>query len=98
MKLQASETEPGAWGVDLVDASGSRWSICECDHADADTAFACANKTLEDHGRIAFEAYNDAVGGKPWDGKPIPGWDAVTDKVRDGWRTAAIAARKGQRP
>lgn len=35
------------------------------------------------------------VGGRTWDGRPIPGWEAVTGKVREGWRTAALAARQG---
>ena len=51
-----------------------------------------APEMRERYGRAAFEAYNAAVGGLTWDGKPIPGWDAVTDKVREGWRVAAMAA------
>jgi len=42
-------------------------------------------------GQIAFEAYNDAVGGRTWDDRPIPGWHEVTDKVRNGWEQAASA-------
>lgn len=42
-------------------------------------------------GRLAFESYGVAVGGKTYDGKPIPGWDAVTDAVRAGWSAAAAA-------
>ncbi len=44
-------------------------------------------------GQIAFEAYNDSVGGVTWDGKPIPAWGEVTDKVRAGWTAAAKAAK-----
>lgn len=44
-------------------------------------------------GRAAFEAYNVAVGGRTWDDKPIPGWDAITEKIREAWRIAATAAR-----
>lgn len=51
-----------------------------------------APEMRERYGRAAFEAYNVAVGGLTWDGKPIPGWEAVTDKVREGWRVAAMAA------
>jgi hypothetical protein len=42
-------------------------------------------------GRLAFESYGVAVGGQTWDGKPIPGWDAVTDAVRAGWSAGAAA-------
>lgn len=43
-------------------------------------------------GRIAFEAYREAVGGKTFDGKPIPGWADLhgdADKIRAGWEAAA---------
>lgn len=96
MNLVATEMEPGSWGVDHVEPNGTRWGVCECGHGDADTALACARESLEEHGWRAFEAYNRAVvGGVTWDGKPIPGWDAVTEKVREGWRTAAFAVREG---
>ena len=49
--------------------------------------------TSEDLGRRAFEAYNASVGGLTWDGKPIPGWDAITPKIREAWCVAAEAAR-----
>lgn len=39
-------------------------------------------------GQIAFETYVEA-GGITYDGKPIPGWDAVSEKVRRGWSAAA---------
>lgn len=83
------------FGVNHRDAYGNVWSVCECGHASKDEALACAATMLDRSGRIAFESYNDAVGGVTWDGKPIPGWDAVTEKVREGWRTAAFAARQG---
>jgi hypothetical protein len=47
-----------------------------------------ANTTL---GQIAFEAYNEAVGGKTWDGKPIPAWAEINEKVRNGWEQSALA-------
>jgi hypothetical protein len=46
-------------------------------------------------GQVAFEAYCDAVGGKTYDGKPIPGWDELHGdrlKVQGGWEAAALAA------
>lgn len=44
-----------------------------------------------DIGLIAFQAYNDQVGGKTFDGKDIPKWGDVGKKVQDGWRAAAVA-------
>lgn len=44
-----------------------------------------------DIGLIAFQAYNDQVGGKTFDGKDIPKWEEVGKKVQDGWRAAAVA-------
>lgn len=43
-------------------------------------------------GRMAFEAYREAVGGLTFDGKPIPGWDDLHGdraKVQAGWEAAA---------
>ena len=51
----------------------------------------------DEHARAAFAAYTSAVGGVTYDGKPIPGWDLLTDTVRAGWRAAALAARGEQR-
>lgn len=97
MNLRTIEIVPGGWGVNHHAADSGLWCVCDCEHPTAEEATACAAETLERRGRIAFEAYNDSVGGVTWDGKPIPGWDAVTDKVREGWRTAAFAARNGQK-
>lgn len=50
-------------------------------------------KTL---GQVAFEAYNEAKGGKTYDGKPIPPWETLTDEtglaVRAAWEKAVGAA------
>lgn len=45
---------------------------------------------LVDLARETFEAYTHAVGGVNFAGDPIPGWDAVGEKVQQGW----IAATK----
>lgn len=48
-------------------------------------------------GRVAFEAYCAAVGGKTFDGKPIPGWDELHGdrlKVQGGWEAAAKVVRE----
>jgi hypothetical protein len=41
------------------------------------------------YGRIAFETYKNHVGGKAYNGNPIPGWDDMTDLQRDAWDLAA---------
>lgn len=46
-------------------------------------------KTL---GQVAFEAYSAAVGGKTYDGKPIPQWHEVRAEIQQGWEAAAKVA------
>jgi len=41
-------------------------------------------------GRVNFEAYTGAVGGKTHDNRPIPGWEALTPTVRKGWIVGAF--------
>lgn len=96
MQLRAVMVDESSWGAEHVDPWGNAWAVCECGHATDDEAMACAELAAETGGRLAFETYNATVGGVTWDGKPIPGWEAVTEKVRDGWRTAALAVEKGQ--
>lgn len=52
--------------------------------------------TTDDHrerlGIAAYNAYVASVGGVTWDGKPIPAWPSLTDKIREAWRCAAVAA------
>jgi len=41
-----------------------------------------------------FEAYSEGVGGKAFNGDPIPGWHELkSDKVKYGWVCAWRAAR-----
>lgn len=97
-RIEAVGDRESGFNAQHVDGSGNAWGVCDCSgvHLSADEAIACAHATLTRLGRRAFESYNFAVGGLTWDGKPIPGWDAVTDHVRDGWRMAALAVRAGQ--
>lgn len=44
-------------------------------------------------GKVAFEAYSAARGGKNHDGSPTPVWEALGEGVRSGWEAAALAAR-----
>ncbi len=94
--LIAVDNGDDGWTVDHCDGIGNRWGICECGHRESEEALACARALLDNVGRKAFETYNHCVGGVTWNGLPIPGWDAVTDHVRDGWRMAALSVRAGQ--
>jgi hypothetical protein len=51
-----------------------------------------------DLARAMFDHYNLAAGGKTWDGKQIPPFDEVGEKVRDNWIAAAKAARRALLP
>lgn len=49
-------------------------------------------KFSEHMGRVNYEGYCNAVGGKTWDGKDCPTWEALTDKIRGGWIAGAKAS------
>lgn len=40
----------------------------------------------------AYMHYIDAVGGKTYDGKPIPEWHMIKGRQRNGWRAAVTGA------
>ena len=48
---------------------------------------------LNEPGRIAFEAYNNAGAnpGLTWDKKPVPAWENLSDDVREKWNAAYSA-------
>jgi len=96
--LEACGDDASGFNVNHIDGAGNRWPVCSCEavHLTAEDALGCARAHLTVAGRRAFETYNHAVGGVTWNGLPIPGWDAVTEHVRDGWRVAALAVRMGQ--
>lgn len=41
-------------------------------------------------GRKAYAAYLKAVGNRTWDGKTPPVWEALGDRIREGWIAAGI--------
>jgi hypothetical protein len=43
--------------------------------------------------QIAWEAYAASVGGTTFDGKPLPTWDELGDRQKEGWRAATKAVR-----
>jgi hypothetical protein len=56
-----------------------------------------ADERVHDLARVAFEAYGASTGGKTWDGKPIPPFDAVCERtphVAEAWRAAVRAVLK----
>ena len=40
------------------------------------------------HGRAAYARYSKAVGGKTFDGRPMPAWDELGEKQKKGWMAA----------
>lgn len=42
-------------------------------------------------GQIAFEAYSQSTGGKTYDGRDIPTWDELTERIQQAWEAAAQA-------
>ncbi len=40
-------------------------------------------------GKTCFEGYREDMGGETFDGRPIPEWDDLGDKVRSGWIAGA---------
>lgn len=44
-------------------------------------------------GRVAFNAYGDAVHWKTYNGQDMRQWDQVPQPLRDAWIAAATAAR-----
>jgi hypothetical protein len=42
----------------------------------------------------AFNAYNEAAGGKTWDGRDIPPFSEVGEKVQNNWVEAILAVAK----
>jgi hypothetical protein len=109
-QIARPDGEPsGRWRVvGESDEGGIAFACCSCPdaHESPEAARACPEAAAylarefprplsrEERGRRSFEAYNDAVGGVTWDGKPIPGWDAITPKIREAWCVAAAAARR----
>jgi hypothetical protein len=43
-------------------------------------------------GERAWRAYCEKVGGTAYDGKPLPAWDELGERQRQGWQAAAAAA------
>lgn len=44
-------------------------------------------------GQLAYQAYATATGGLTHDGRPMPRWDDLGDRIRHAWASAALAVR-----
>ena len=42
-------------------------------------------------GRIGYEAYAKSTGGKTYDGRDMPKWDDLPDRIKDAWDAVARA-------
>lgn len=47
-----------------------------------------AGPEFEANAQATYEAYGKNVGGTTWDGKPIPSWEEIQPRQRNGWRAA----------
>lgn len=54
------------------------------------------NTEYEDSAALAYAAYVEEVGGVAFNGAPIPEWNAIKERQRNGWRAAvkAVKAKK----
>lgn len=43
--------------------------------------------------KAAYEAYAESTGGRTFDGRPMPTWNELPDRIRIAWGAAADAAR-----
>jgi hypothetical protein len=46
---------------------------------------------MADIGKIAYDAYAKSTGGLTYDGRVMPEWAALTDRIQQAWRDAAHA-------
>ncbi len=42
-------------------------------------------------GKVGYEAYAKFTGGKTYDGRDMPAWDDLTDRIQGAWQAAAEA-------
>jgi hypothetical protein len=47
----------------------------------------------ETYGRAGYEAYGRSTGGKTFDGRDMPTWNELPQKIRTAWCDAAMAIR-----
>jgi hypothetical protein len=47
---------------------------------------------MDDIGRIAYAAYAKHTDGKTYDGRDMPKWEDLGERIQGAWRAAASAA------
>ncbi len=45
----------------------------------------------ETYGRLGYETYGMTTGGRTFDGRDMPKWDELPQRIRDAWCNAADA-------
>lgn len=53
---------------------------------------------MSDLAKIAYRAYATSTGGKTFDGRDMPDWDDLGDRVQAAWTAAAEAVRVAVAP
>ena len=49
---------------------------------------------MQELGKLAWDTYAETVGGTTFDGKPLPTWEELGQRQRDGWTAAAKAVQE----
>lgn len=55
--------------------------------------FAAAEARDGNHGQRGYEAYAVSTGGKTFDGRDMPKWNELPERIRAAWEAAADAIR-----
>lgn len=46
------------------------------------------------YARIGYDGYAKSTDGKTFDGRDMPGWDDLPERIRDAWKAATDAVLK----
>lgn len=52
------------------------------------------NDLLQDAARAGYEGYAAFTGGKTFDGRDMPTWDQLPDRIRQAWAAGVEAGAK----
>lgn len=52
-----------------------------------------ASVATASHGSVGYEAYAQSTGGKTFDGRDMPRWEALPERIQKAWTDAALAIR-----
>jgi hypothetical protein len=47
---------------------------------------------MSEQARRGYEGYAESTGGKTFDGRQMPTWDELPDRIQEAWRAAIVAA------